>query len=211
MLFANAASGQTPASTYTPYPTYTPLPTYTPYPTVTPLPTVTPTPRPSLPPELTAPTMIAIVDAWQAGGQYVHGSGQFSVADLPSWDRRQRGVFGDAHVVFSNVQMFSFVDISVTLWDENGDKTVRDWLQPQDLWGNYEFWQELDFREREKWVIVDYALSFRGLPFLGRIVLMPTENYIGIITIVVPANAYRLLYLFEKLITPTLDIRQEAP
>lgn len=197
----------TPQPTYTFYPTYTVLPTYTAYPTFTPIPSPTPTPTPKLPPDLTAPTMISLVDAWEVGSQYTHSSGQFSVADIPSWDRQERGTLGDARVIYRHPGMFSIVEISVQVWEGGDDvRNVKRWLNVDALWGIYESWEVVSYAAEENQIIATYDLEFRGLPFYGYVVVIPQGEFVAMISIVVPANASDLPYLIQKLLVPTIIV-----
>jgi hypothetical protein len=207
MMPVTAQTPATPQPTYTFYPTYTPLPTYTAYPTFTPMPSPTPTPTLSLPPDLIAPTMISLVDAWQVGSQYTHSSGQFSVADIPSWNREERGTLGDARVIYRHPGMFSIVEVSVQVWD-GGDnlRNVKDWLDVDALWGIYDSWELASYEAENDKVVATYDLEFRELPFNGYVVVVPQGDFVAMVSIVVPTNANELPYLIQKLLVPTIIV-----
>ena len=86
---------------------------------------------------------------------------------------------------------------------------LRDWLDYDmelNLWGGYDLWLPLGYTNDGETLVADYALSFRGLPFIGRMVLMQREGYLVNLVIVVPANAQPLLYLMQKLLMPTIIV-----
>ena len=207
MMPAMAQTPATPQPTYTFYPTYTPFPTYTAYPTFTSTPSPTPTPTLSLPPVLVAPTMIALVDAWKVGSRYTHSSGQFSVADIPSWNREERGTLGDARVIYRHPGMFSIIEISVQLWDGGDDpRNVIDWLDVDALWGIYDSWESASYEADNNKVIATYDLRFQELPFFGYVVVVPQGDFVAMISVVVPSNASELPYLIQKLLVPTIIV-----
>jgi hypothetical protein len=166
--------------------------------------------RVELPPPLTAATLEAIVQEWRVGSRYTHGSGQFSVADLPSWDRQQRGRLGDAYVIFSNQQLASFVEVAVIDW-AGGTSTAaaRLWLSEENLaeiWSIYDSWAEVKSKDDGRQLVADYSLVYRSAPFLGQISAIPAGQYLVTVTIVVPGNAPRLLTLLHKLVVPTVIV-----
>lgn len=203
-------NGPTPLPTYTFYPTYTPLPTYTPFPTSTSSPTPTATPTLALPPDLTFPTLEVLSTQQAVGSRYTHSSGSFSMDDLPSWDRHERGRLGDARVTFSNPWMSAFVEVAVNVWD-GGDDTasVETWLteeQLETLWGTYQSWQMIRYDDDGERILADFDLEFRGLPFVGRMILVPSGDFLLQMTIVAPTNARALLSFLTDMLLPSVDI-----
>ncbi|MBI5930517.1 MAG: hypothetical protein HY862_14510 [Chloroflexi bacterium] len=205
------------ASTYTPYPTYTFYPTYTLYPTYTPYPTATITPTPdtriTLPPPITDAQLETIVREWRVGSRYTHGTGIFTMADLPGWDRQQHGVVEEAYVVFNNLLLSSFVEVGVVEW-AGGSSTsaARDWFDEKalaEIWSVYDSFKEVESTDTGDTLTLDYLLTFRQAPYKGEVYLHPMGEHIVMVTIVVPANSPRLLTLLHKLIVPTIVINDD--
>ncbi|MBL1135618.1 MAG: hypothetical protein D8M56_09920 [Chloroflexi bacterium] len=135
------------------------------------------------------------------------------MADLPGWDRQQRGVVEEAYVVYSNILLASFVEVGVVEWSGGGSTdAARDWFNEEalaEIWSVYDSFKEVNSENSGDTLTLNYLLMFRQAPFLGEVYLHPLGNQIVVVTIVVPANSPRLITLLHKLIIPTILVNEE--